>query len=88
MTPSLARTVVTLHELPKDRTYLARGLTNALGIHPKVLARAARLLGWHSITIRSTRGRKRFLTTYLAPPGVRLPKRRRRGRPSFYDTIF
>jgi len=88
MNPTLARTVVTLHELPNDRVYLARGITNALDVHPKVLARAARLLGWHSITIRSSRGRKRVLTTYLAPPGVRLPKRRKRGRPSYYNTTL
>lgn len=87
MNPNLARTVVTLHELPQDRAYLARNLTNALDVHPKVLARAARLLGWAFITIRSSRGRKRFLTTYLSPPGTRLPKRRRRGRPSYYDFL-
>jgi hypothetical protein len=88
MTPTLARTIVALNnDIPHDRSYRAGHLCQNLNTPPGTLARAARLLGWHQIKVRVTRGRKRPLTTYWTPPGVRPPKRRKRGRPSYYDYL-
>lgn len=70
------------------RAYRLSELLRQLGGDPVTLARCLRLNNWCRHVIRTTRQKRRVVTTWWVPPGCRPPMRRGRGRPSYAELFY
>lgn len=72
-------------ETTPTRPYRIAELVNAMRIDATTVAFALKLNGWYRDKVRVTRESRRHMESWWIPPGVSPIKRRRRGRPSYFD---
>lgn len=73
------------HSNAPVRPYRMTELMDVLGIDAATVAFALKLNGWYRDRIRVTRENRRRLESWWIPPGGDPIKRRRRGRPDYFD---
>lgn len=91
MTTHQQNVLLALHRYPElisnGKSYPTNALTRLLKVDARTLTLILRLGGWTKDRVRRTQNGNRVVLTFWTPPDGIRPKRRRKGRPSFFDLI-